>query len=176
MDNEVVKELLDIVKVGAASKAGELLYISMHNKVKTFINNLRKKHLDEIDLDILTSCLSNLQISQKELSKTYSYIINNISSNDKKDKILSYFNTLSQLTLSDIQFLKRLYPKASIEIDENTILEDRISVVTLSKFHLIRLENIRTRQFDGGIHGCYILSDIGKDFMKHCTNNVNVTL
>lgn len=143
------------------------------NKIAIFYSNLnhKSKNTMNIDKDIIQRCLYNVNLSQEELSHIYAYIINNVESNSSKDTILTYFNILSQLTLSDVEFLERLNAETHIEITKDTWLKNKLSVTILSKFNLIRRDGVRYKDMDGDINGRYIISDIGKDFMKYCTNN-----
>lgn len=171
MDLKIAGTLVPIVLDTVFSEITKDIYTKVKSHInkncETFIKNIDPDKLEHVDDDFLTRCIAYINVSQEDLVEVYSRIVNNTFSNPNKDKILSYFDILSKLTLHDLKILDDFYLNEKIEVtDINSSVEFSISINKLSSYFLIKRNNIRWKDFDGSLKGIYVITNVGKDFYQ----------
>lgn len=168
--NELVNLSLNIVLPIFATELFQIIKPNFAKLLNKFSEKVDKEKIKNIDPDIVSKCIYSLYSSQEELSEIYANIINNFESNITKDKILTYFSILSNMTHRDLSILNTI-STSSLEISQDTDKDIKLSINVLSNHNLIQRDGIRWNDMDGSINGIYIITDIGIDFLKNCKEN-----
>lgn len=174
MNNDTYIKLVEALGIMAATPFFNDIYEYTKKKFvsnfKAFIQKLDPDKINEPNFDLLSKCLSYFSVTEQELIETYASIINNSTSNDNNDKLLSYFEILSKLTLSDLRVLKSLYNSQNLKISDTCPFETLLSLSKLTTYSLIRKDVMFIIDSSGNQFTQYWITSIGMDFYKLCNN------